>query len=54
MRYHFKNRGLDLPEFKDVYICYAMHKFFAVGSYSLEDAMRMKPEDFHIYTQINI
>ena len=46
--------GLDLPEFKDEYICYAMHKFFADGSYSLEDAMRMKPEDFHIYTKINI
>ena len=45
---------LELPEFKDVYICYAMHKFFADGSYSLEDAMRMKPEDFHIYTEIHI
>ena len=45
---------LELPEFKNEYICYAMHKFFADGSYSLEDAMRMKPEDFHIYTKINI
>ena len=45
---------LELPEFKDVYICYAMHKFFADGSYSLEDAMRMKPEDFHVYTEIHI
>ena len=46
--------GLELPEFDDVYICYAMHKFFADGSYSLEDAMRMKPEDFHIFTEIHI
>ena len=46
--------GLELPEFDDVYICYATHKFFADGSYSLEDAMHMKPEDFHIYTEIHI
>lgn len=45
---------LDLPEFKDEYICFAMHKFFADGKYSLEDAMRMKLEDFHIYTKIHI
>lgn len=45
---------LDLPEFKDEYICFAMHKFFADGDYSLEDAMRMKLEDFHIYTKIHI
>jgi ribosomal protein L19E len=45
---------LELPEFDNEYICFAMHKFFADGSYSLKDAMRMKPEDFHIYTQINI
>jgi hypothetical protein len=46
--------GLDLPEFKDEYICFAMHKFFADGDYSLEDAMRMKLEDFRIYTEIHI
>lgn len=46
--------GLELPEFENEYICFAMHKFFADGEYSLEDAMRMKLEDFHIYTQINI
>ena len=45
---------LELPEFKDEYICYAMHKFFADGSYTLEDAMRMKAEDFRIYTKIHI
>ena len=45
---------LELPEFKDEYICYAMHKFFADGSYTLEDAMRMKLKDFHIHTEINI
>ena len=45
---------LELPEFKDEYICYAMHKFFADGSYSLEDALRMKLKDFHIHTEINI
>lgn len=46
--------GLDLPEFKDEYICFAMHKFFADGSYSLEDALRMKPEDFYVHTEIHI
>jgi len=46
--------GLDLPEFKDEYICFAMHKFFADGSYSLEDAMRMKLEDFYVHTEIHI
>ena len=46
--------GLDLPEFKDEYICFAMHKFFADGDYSLEDAMRMKPEDFYVHTEIHI
>ena len=46
--------GLDLPEFKDEYICFAMHKFFADGSYSLEDAMRMKPENFYVHTEIHI
>jgi hypothetical protein len=45
---------LDLPEFKDEYICFAMHKFFADGKYSLEDAMRMKPEDFYVHTKIFI
>ena len=45
---------LDLPEFKDEYICFAMHKFFADGSYSLEDAMRMKLEDFYVHTEIHI
>ena len=45
---------LELPEFDNEYICFAMHKFFADGSYSLEDAMRMKPEDFHIFTEIHI
>ena len=45
---------LELPEFDNEYICFAMHKFFADGSYSLEDAMRMKPEDFHVYTEIHI
>ena len=45
---------LDLPEFKDEYICFAMHKFFADGKYSLEDAMRMKPEDFYVHTKILI
>jgi len=45
---------LDLPEFKDEYICFAMHKFFADGDYSLEDAMRMKPEDFYVHTEIHI
>lgn len=39
---------------KDEYICFAMHKFFADGKYSLKDAMRMKLEDFHIYTKIHI
>ena len=46
--------GLDLPEFENEYICFAMHKFFADGEYSLEDAMRMKLEDFRIYTEIHI
>lgn len=46
--------GLDLPEFKDEYIYFAMHKFFADGDYSLEDAMRMKPEDFYVHTEIHI
>ena len=46
--------GLELPEFENEYICFAMHKFFADGEYSLEDAMRMKLEDFHIYTKIHI
>lgn len=46
--------GLELPEFKDEYICYAMHKFFADGCYSLEDAMRMKLEDFYVHTEIYI
>ncbi|SIN91283.1 hypothetical protein [Fibrobacter sp. UWB11] len=46
--------GLDLPEFKDEYICFAMHKFFADGSYSLEDAMRMKLEEFYVHTEIHI
>ena len=45
---------LDLPEFKDEYICFAMHKFFADGDYSLEDAMRMKLEDFYVHTEIHI
>ncbi len=45
---------LELPEFENEYICFAMHKFFADGEYSLEDAMRMKLEDFHIYTEIHI
>lgn len=45
---------LELPEFDNEYICFAMHKFFADGSYSFEDAMRMKPEDFHIFTEIHI
>jgi len=45
---------LELPEFANEHICFAMHKFFADGSYSLEDAMRMKLEDFHIYTKIHI
>ena len=45
---------LELPEFDNEYICFAMHKFFADGSYSLEDAMRMKPEDFHVYSEIHI
>ncbi|MBO4435905.1 MAG: hypothetical protein J5791_03345 [Fibrobacter sp.] len=45
---------LDLPEFKDEYICFAMHKFFADGKYSLEDAMRMKPEEFYVHTEIHI
>ena len=45
---------LELPEFKDEYICFAMHKFFVDGDYSLEDAMRMKLEDFHIFTKIHI
>jgi ribosomal protein L19E len=45
---------LELPEFKDEYICFAMHKFFADGDYSLEDALRMKLEDFHIFTKIHI
>ncbi len=46
--------GLELPEFENEYICFAMHKFFADGEYSLEDAMHMKLEDFHIYTKIHI
>ena len=46
--------GLELPEFENEYICFAMHKFFADGEYSLEDALRMKLEDFHIYTKIHI
>jgi hypothetical protein len=46
--------GLELPEFKDEYICYAMHKFFADGCYSLEDAMLMKLEDFYVHTEIYI
>ena len=46
--------GLELPEFENEYICFAMHKFFADGEYSLEDAMRMKLEEFHIYTKIHI
>lgn len=45
---------LNLPEFKDEYICYAMHKFFADSLFSLEDALRMKLEDFHVHTEISI
>ena len=45
---------LELPEFDNEYICFAMHKFFADGSYSLEDAMRMKLEDFYVHTEIHI
>lgn len=45
---------LELPEFKNEYICFAMHKFFADGCYSLEDAMRMKLEDFYVHTEIYI
>lgn len=43
-----------LHELQDEYICYAMHKFFADGCYSLEDAMRMKLEDFYVHTEIYI
>lgn len=45
---------LELPEFKNEYICFAMHKFFADGYYSLEDAMRMKLEDFYVHTEMYI
>lgn len=42
----------DRPEFKDHYFCYLMHWFFHEGFYSLQDAVTMNPEGFHIYTRI--
>ena len=42
----------DRPEFKDHYFCYLMHWFFHEGLYSLQDAVTMDPEEFHIYTRI--
>ena len=42
----------DRPEFKDHYFCYLMHWFFHEGLYSLQDAITMAPDEFHIYTRI--
>ena len=33
-------------------LCYLMHWFFHEGLYSLQDAVAMNPEEFHIYTRI--
>ena len=40
------------PEFKEHYFCYLMHRFFHEGLYSLQDAITMDPDEFHIYTKI--
>ena len=40
------------PEFEQHYFCYLMHCFFHEGLYSLQDAVTMNPEEFHIYTRI--
>lgn len=40
------------PEFEQHYFCYLMHWFFHEGLYSLQDAVAMDPEEFHIYTRI--
>ena len=40
------------PELDGHYICYMMHWFFHEGFYSLQDAVTMDPEEFHIYTRI--
>ena len=42
----------DCPEFKGHYFCYLMHWFFHEGLYSLQDAVTINPEEFHIYTRI--
>lgn len=41
------------PEFKDIRICFLMHWHFNRGLYSLQDAVAMNPEIFHIYTTIH-
>ena len=40
------------PELDGHYICYMMHWFFHEGLYSLQDAVTMDPDEFHIYTRI--
>ena len=40
------------PEFEQHYFCYLMHWFFHEGLYSLQDAVAMDSEEFHIYTKI--
>ena len=42
----------DRPEFEQHYFCYLMHWFFHEGLYSLQDAVAMDTEEFHIYTRI--
>ena len=42
----------DRPEFKGHYFCYLMHWFFHEGLYSLQDAVTINPDGFHIYTRI--
>ena len=40
------------PELDGHYICYMMYCFFHEGLYSLQDAVTMDPDEFHVYTRI--
>lgn len=40
------------PELDGHYICYMMHWLFHEGLYSLQDAVTMASDEFHIYTRI--
>ena len=41
------------PEFENIYICFLMHWHFNRGLYSLQDAITMDPDKFHISTTIH-